>query len=108
MGGRPVQASFEAPPTTCAPGVSRSVNGAEEVLSRLGPQARRTLVAQLATLDAADATAIAAIDQTGRLRFNGRKRELPAIDALEADMTDPSQEQSATAVLDKISGAKLL
>src|SRR3954452_20255256 len=88
--------------------VSRSLSSAEEVLNRLAPQARRTLVAQLATLDAADATAIAAIDQTGRLRFNGRKKELPAIDALEADVIDPSQEQSATAVLDKISVAKLL
>lgn len=77
-------------------------------MSRLSPGARDTLLAQLATLNAADATAIAGIDQTGRLRFNGRKHELPAIEALEADVIDPSQEQSATAVLDKISGAVLI
>ena len=35
-------------------------------------------------------------------------RELPAIDALEAQVIDPSDEQSATAVLDKISGAVLI
>jgi hypothetical protein len=33
---------------------------------------------------------------------------LPAIDALEAHVIDPSNEQSATAVLDKISGAALI
>ena len=32
-------------------------------------------------------------------RLNGRRRELPAIDALEAHVIDPSHEQSATAVL---------
>ena len=35
-------------------------------------------------------------------------RELQAIEALEADVIDPSNEQSATAVLDKISGAVLI
>ncbi|MEO7888417.1 MAG: hypothetical protein ABIW19_00265, partial [Vicinamibacterales bacterium] len=38
----------------------------------------------------------------------GHKQELPAIDALEAQVIDPSLEQSGTAVLDKISGAVLL
>ena len=52
-----------------------------------------------------DAAAIAATNDTGQLRFNGRKHELPAIEALEAHVIDPSDEQSATAVLDKISGA---
>ena len=54
------------------------------------------------------AAAIAATHDTGQLRFNGRKHELPAIDALEAHVIDPSNEQSATAVLDKISGAALI
>ncbi len=45
--------------------------------------------------------------QTGALRLNGR-RELAAIDALERHVIDPSDEQSATAVLDKISGAVLV
>jgi hypothetical protein len=69
--------------------------------------AEPTIRAELATLDAADATIIAATDQTGQLRYNGRK-ELLAIDALEGDATDPSEAQSATAVLDKISGASLI
>jgi hypothetical protein len=56
----------------------------------------------------AEATAIAATNDTGQLRFNGRKKELPAIDALDAYVIDPSNEQSATAVLDKISGAVLI
>ena len=46
-------------------------------------------------------------DQTGQLRYNGR-RELAAIDALEGNTLDPSPGQSATAVLDKISGAGLI
>src|SRR5207253_1894051 len=41
------------------------------------------------------------------LRFNGR-RELDAIDAFMSDAIDPSSAQSATAVLDKISGAALI
>jgi len=69
--------------------------------------ARRAFVARLATIDAADAVAIAATHDTGQVRFNGRQ-ELRAIDALERHVTDPSDEQSATAVLDKISGAVLI
>jgi hypothetical protein len=59
-------------------------------------------------VDAAAATAITGTHQTGQLRFNGRKHELPAIDALESHVIDPSQEQSTTTVLDKISGAVLI
>ena len=66
------------------------------------------MVSRLATLNMTDAAAIAATNDTGQLRFNGRKHELPAIDALEAHVVDPSNEQSATAVLDKISGAALI
>ncbi len=51
---------------------------------------------------------MSAINDTGSLRLNGRKQELPAIDALEAQVVDPSDEQSATAVLDKLSGAVLI
>src|SRR5262249_43391813 len=46
-------------------------------------------------------------NDTGLLRFNGR-REKAAIEALESQVIDPSQEQSTTAVLDKISGAALI
>ena len=75
--------------------------------ARLGPTARRLALSRLATLDAADASAIATIHQSGRLRLNGR-RELAAIEVLDAHVVDPTLEQSATAVLDKISGAALI
>ena len=88
--------------------VSHAVASARDLPPRLTAAARRELTARLATLNLADATAIAAVNDTGRLRFNGRKQELPAIDALEAHAIDPSTEQSATAVLDKISGAVLI
>jgi hypothetical protein len=89
-------------------GISRALVPAADAVSRLSPGARQALMTQLATLNLADATVIAGTHQTGQLRFNGRKHELPAIEALEAHVIDPSQEQSATAVLDKISGAILI
>jgi hypothetical protein len=73
----------------------------------LDAAARRELTARLATVNIADATAIAATNDAGRLRYNGR-RELAAINSLETDVIDPSGSQSATAVLDKISGASLI
>jgi hypothetical protein len=76
-------------------------------LQELAPSADAAILAELATLDAADSTMIAGTDQTGLLRYNGRQ-ELAAIDALEGDTLDPSATQSATAVLDKISGAALI
>ena len=83
------------------------VTSASPLLSRLSPAARRAILARLATLDVADAAAIAATNDTGHLRYNGR-RELAAINALETDAVDPSQEQSTAAVLDKLSGAVLI
>jgi hypothetical protein len=77
-------------------------------LDRLPAAARRAVLARLATVDLTDAAAIAGSHDTGQVRFNGRKRELPVIDALEAHVIDPSNEQSSTAVLDKISGAVLI
>jgi len=87
--------------------VSQPVLNAVDTIDRLGTAARQTLTAQLATLDVATAAAIAATHDTGQLRYNGR-RELLAIDGLDQDATDGSLEQSATAVLDKISGAVLI
>jgi hypothetical protein len=84
---------------------ARAPIGAE--LSALPPAAAAAIAAQLATLDLADSTIIAGTDQNGRLRPQG-KREMRAIDALERDVVDPSQAQSATAVLDKISAAVLI
>jgi len=80
---------------------------ATALLARLNPAERRAILSRLATVDSTDAVAIAALNDTGQLRFNGR-RELAAINALEGDVLDPSQEQSTTAVLDKLSGAELI
>ena len=77
-------------------------------LAQLPPSARRMMLSRLAAVDLADATGIAGIHASGRSRLDGRRHELQAIDALERDVVDPSQEQSATAVLDKISGASLI
>ena len=77
-------------------------------LAQLLPAARRGVEARLATVELTDAAAISATHDTGQLRLNGRRRELQAIDALERHVVDPSNEQSATAVLDKISGASLI
>jgi hypothetical protein len=87
--------------------ISHPVINGFSLLDRLGPSAQRSFAARLATLEVADAAAIAATHDTGQLRFNGR-RELRAIDALENDAIDGSLDQSATAVLDKISGAVLI
>jgi hypothetical protein len=87
--------------------VSQPVVNATELLARLSPQARRLVTARLATMDVAGATAIAGTNDTGRLRFNGR-RELQAIEALEADVTNGSDEQSTAAVLAKVSAASLV
>ena len=86
----------------------RRLPGAELAgLQASAPDAYQAILAALATLDLADSTLIAGTDQTGQLRVNGR-RELAAIEAFMADAIDPSGEQSATAVLDKISGATLI
>src|SRR5438128_6402582 len=72
-----------------------------------GTAALDAIRSELATLDIADSTIIAGTDQNGQLRYNGR-REQAAIDALDADVIDPSPSQSATAILEKISGAGLI
>ena len=79
----------------------------EDALSGLSPATRDSLERALATLDLADSTIVAGTHQSGLLRDNGR-HEMRAIDALERHVTDPSSDQSATAVLDKISGAALV
>jgi hypothetical protein len=99
---------FGDPAGTAYLSLTQPVVAAQQVLSRLNPGARRAIASQLATVDLADATTIAGTNDTGQLRLSGRKKELPAIDALEAHVIDPSDEQSATAVLDKITGAVLV
>jgi hypothetical protein len=76
-------------------------------LARLSPGARQAVLPRLATVDLTDATGMAAMNDTGQLRFNGR-RELAAINALETDVLNPSPDHSTTAVLDKLSGASLV
>lgn len=80
---------------------------ADPALAALPAEARGIIQRQLATIELADAVSVATIHNTGRLRFAGRA-ELNAIEALDADVIDGSLEQSATAVLDKISGATLI
>ena len=102
--------NYGDPGGTAYEGVARDRQqpGAElTALAASAPDAYAAVVSALATLDLADSTIIAGTDQTGQLRFNGRQ-ESDAIDALDADVIDPSSDQSATAVLDKISGAELL
>lgn len=87
---------------------TRLTPGAELArLSEVNPDATAAIVAQLATLDAADSSLIESTDQTGQLRYNGRQ-ELAAIDALESDALDPALTQGTTAVIEKISGANLI
>ncbi len=80
---------------------------ADPALAALPAEARGIVQRQLATIDLADAVSVATIHNTGRLRFAGRA-ELNAIEALDADVTNGSLEQSATAVLDKISAATVI
>jgi hypothetical protein len=87
---------------------SRSLAPAADAMRALSLGAREALMAQLATLNVADATVIAGTHQTGQLRFSGRHDEEPAIEALEAGVIDPSEAHSTTAVLDTISGAVLV
>jgi len=98
--GDPAGAAFLA--------VSHPVGDASKLLAMLTPSARRVMTSRLATVNMADAAAIAATNDTGQLRLNGRRSELVAIDGLESHVVDPSNQQSATAVLDKISGAILI
>ncbi len=89
---------------------ARQRGAAGDVLDGLGEdqgEADRAIRSALATLDLADSAIIAGTDQTGRIRGN-RRSEMAAIAALEDDVTDPSSEQSTTAVLDKISAAGLI
>lgn len=86
---------------------SEPVDDAQALLAQLPNDAQRVVLQQLATIEAADAATIATVHNAGRFRYLGRA-ELRAIEALDRDVTDGSLEQSATAVLDKISGASLI
>ena len=87
--------------------VSHAVANPSGLTGRLIPAALRLLATRLATIDSADAVLIAGTNDAGLTRFNGR-RELAAIEALEAQVIDPNDEQSTTAVLEKLNGASLV
>ncbi len=89
---------------------TRMVAGLEQAarVAQLPPSARRAFLSRLAIVEGMDAVAMAATHTTGQFRLGGRRTELQAIDDLESDVLDPSPRQSATAVLDKISGASLV
>jgi hypothetical protein len=91
-------------------GVARSRVPVGSVLVGFGEEnvvAENALRAALATLDIADSVLMAGIDQTGRIRGN-RRSEVNTIAALESDVSDGDEEQSTTAVLDKMSAASLI
>ena len=90
--------------------VARSRVPVGSVFAEFGEEsfvAENALRAALATLDIADSVIMAGIDQTGRIRGN-RRSEVNTIAALEIDVIDGNQEQSTSAVLDKISAASLI
>ena len=113
-GGLPISQAYDAAlyagdsSGTAYSNAVQSVIAAQSALDRLTSSGRRTMTSRLATINLADATIIAATNDAGRLRSNGREHEQRAIDSLEAHVVDPSPSQSATAVLDKISGAVLI
>ena len=87
--------------------IARTRQVPTDSLAGLNPAAREIVERALATLDAADSTIIAGTHQAGVLRLNAQ-REQAAVDALESDVINPSEDHSTTAVLDKISGATLI
>lgn len=87
--------------------VARTRRPPGDLLAGLSPAAREAVEHLLATLDAADSTLIVSTHQVGMLRSSGGE-EAAAINHLEAHALDPSLQQSATAVLDKISAAALI
>jgi hypothetical protein len=88
-------------------GVTVPVIDARALFGEEDPTAVREFAARLATINVADATAISATNDTGHVRYNGRS-EQDAIDQLDRDVLDPSDEQSATAVAEKLSGSALI
>jgi hypothetical protein len=86
---------------------ARTRQPAGDLLTDLSPEAREAIERGLATLDVTDSSLIVATHHVGAMRARGG-HELRAIDTLESDVIDPSDAQSATAVLDKISAASLL
>jgi hypothetical protein len=79
-------------------GVSVPLIDARALFGEEDPTAVREFAARLATINVADATAISATNDTGHVRYNGR-REQAAINQLDGDVLDPSNERQARAEL---------
>ncbi|MGE0447619.1 MAG: hypothetical protein AB7P99_20515 [Vicinamibacterales bacterium] len=87
--------------------VARERNAAGGVLTELPADASEVIRQQLASLDAADSSVLAATHQAGILRSNAA-HEARAIDRLEADVARPRRELSATAAAETVGGAGLI
>lgn len=72
-----------------------------------GPYVMDALGADMAILDTADSVIVRGTHETGRLRFNGRE-EARTIDELQDSVTNDRDEESLTAVMDKISAAGVM
>src|SRR4051812_25348183 len=88
-------------------GVAVPVVDARALFGEEDPPSVREFAARMATINIADATAISATNDAGHVRYNGR-HEIAAINQFDGDVLDPSNEQSATAVAEKLSGSALI
>jgi hypothetical protein len=85
----------------------RRENPNESKFLALSGEAQAALGADSALIDIVDSAVIRGTHETGRLRFNGRA-EAEAIRSLQELVTDSRDEDSATAVADKISAGALV
>lgn len=78
-----------------------------DVLGRLSPDGAVTIRNRMALIDLQDSTIIRATDEAGLLRYNGRATQ-GAVDHFQSDVLKDDNDESSTAVLDKIAAATLL
>jgi hypothetical protein len=78
-----------------------------DVLRNMTSEAGDEIIKRLALLDAQDSSIVRSTDEVGLIRYGGRTNQA-AIDKLQYDITRDDNEESATAVLDKISIARYL
>jgi hypothetical protein len=80
---------------------------AADVLGQLSSKGAEEIRKRMAIIDLQDSTIIRATDEAGLLRYNGRETQ-GAVDRFQHDILKDDNEESSTAVLDKISAARLL
>jgi hypothetical protein len=78
-----------------------------DVLDGLSPEGASTLRNRMALIDLHDSAIIRGTHEAGLIRYNGRATQ-GAVDDFQHDVLKDDNEESATAVLDKISAARLL